>query len=42
MTASLSKYCKDNQIPLQFDDDKMSLSTLSTDLLEKIYNAIVR
>ena len=40
--ASLSKYCKDNQIPLQFDDDKMSLSTLSTDLLEKIYSAIVR
>lgn len=40
--ASLSKYCKDHQIPLQFDDDKMSLSTLSTDLLEKIYASIVR
>ena len=40
--ASQSDYCKDNQIPLQFHDDKVTLSTLPTEILEKIYNAIVR
>lgn len=40
--ASLSDYCKNNQIPLQFDDDKVTLATLPTEILEKIYNAIVR
>ena len=40
--ASLSKYCKDNQLGLRYDDDRIILSTLSTDLLEKIYAAIVR
>lgn len=40
--ASLSDYCKNNQIPLQWDDDKVQLAALPTEILEKIYNAIVR
>ena len=39
--ACQSDYCKNNQIPLKWDDDKVDLATLPTEILEKIYNAII-
>ena len=40
--ASLSDYRKKNGIALSWDCDKVQLSTLLTELLEKVYAAIVR
>jgi len=38
--ASMSDYCKNNQIPLQWDDDKVQLATLPTEILEQIGQAL--
>lgn len=40
--ASLSNFCQKHGIGLQFGDDTVILSTLSTELLEQIDRAIIR